>query len=238
MKVIEFSEINSTNTYLKENYETLPNLTIVKAEHQTMGKGRLGRTWIDNDDLLFSILIKNGLSQPLDYSLLIAATLIKVLKSYNPMVKWPNDILINQKKVAGILLEAVTKQTIECVIIGVGINVNTKAFPNDLIIKATSLKNESSEVNKIELFKNILNTFKDEYDRYLKHQSDYLDAIKNHFYLQDKEVSFIYKEKEHRGIVKGITKTGEIIIETANNILITLSSGEVTFEQMYNKNRD
>ena len=181
MKVIEFSEINSTNTYLKENYETLPNLTIVKAEHQTMGKGRLGRTWIDNDDLLFSILIKNGLSQPLDYSLLIAATLIKVLKSYNPMVKWPNDILINQKKVAGILLEAVTKQTIECVIIGVGINVNTKAFSNDLIIKATSLKNESSEVNKIELFKNILNTFKDEYDRYLKHQSDYLDVIKNHF---------------------------------------------------------
>ena len=79
IKRIHFVQINSTNTYLKENYQKLDNLTLVSCDHQTNGKGRLGRTWLDGDDLLFSILIKEKLDKVTDYSLLIATSLYKVL---------------------------------------------------------------------------------------------------------------------------------------------------------------
>ena len=98
MKVIKFKEINSTNAYLKDNYKSLDNLTFVVAEHQTEGRGRLGRCWVDQDDLLFSILVKENIDKPTDYSLLIASTLLKVLNAYKPQIKWPNDIMINNKK--------------------------------------------------------------------------------------------------------------------------------------------
>ena len=79
MKTIKFDTIPSTNLYLKENYQKLENLTCVTANHQTQGRGRLGRTWVDNNDLLFSILLKDNLFNPSDYSFLIASSIIKVL---------------------------------------------------------------------------------------------------------------------------------------------------------------
>ena len=75
MKIIKFDTIPSTNLYLKENYQVLDNLTVVCAKHQTKGRGRLGRTWIDNNDLLFSILLKDNLNNPSDYSFLIASSI-------------------------------------------------------------------------------------------------------------------------------------------------------------------
>ena len=234
MNVIKFNEINSTNTYLKENYQSLPNLTMVVANHQTNGKGRLGRTWIDNDDLLFSILIKEGLNEPTDYSLIIASVIIKALNEYNPTIKWPNDIMIGDRKVCGILLEAVTKETIDCIIIGVGINVNTTNFPNDLLVKATSLKNEKETfINKDELLQKIINIFEKEYHDYLNDCSDFLENVRNHFYLANKKVSFVYNNKDINGVVKGINNKGSIVIELYNGELINLSSGEVSLNNVY-----
>ena len=235
MKLIRFKEINSTNTYLKENYNSLDNLTVVVANHQTMGKGRLGRTWIDNDDLLFSILIKDGIEKATDYSLLIASTIIKVLDKYNPTVKWPNDIMIGDKKICGILLEAVTKEKIKCVVIGIGINVNTTSFPDDLRVKASSLKLISNEsINKEELLTTIINKFNEEYNKYLNKESDYILNISNHFYLNNKKVSFYYQGKDCEGIVLGISNNGELIVDY-NSQELYLKSGEVTLEETYKK---
>ena len=235
MKTIYFDLINSTNTYLKENYESLDNLTIVRAEHQTNGKGRLGRTWQDGDDLLFSILIKEKIDIPTDYSLLIAASLLKSLKQYNPMVKWPNDIMINDKKVSGILLEAITKEKIECVIIGVGINVNTNTFAEELKNKATSLYQVSGEViDKEKLFNLVTTTFINDYNDYVNENSNYIELIKEHFYLQDKIVSFNYQGKEQKGKVIGLSNKGEIIIDTSKQIL-NISTGEITLDSVYKK---
>ena len=235
MKVIRFKEINSTNTYLKENYQDMENLSIVVADHQTNGRGRLGRSWVDNDDLLFSILIKDGLSKPTDYSLLIASTIIKVLKKYNPTIKWPNDIMIGDKKVCGILLESISKKKIECVIIGVGINVNTCIFPEDLLVKATSLKNEGKkEIDKENLLQIIIKNFEKEYDDYLKSKNDFLENIRNNFYLREKNVSFVYNGKEESGIVKGMNDDGAIIIKLDNDV-IAISTGEVTLNSAYKR---
>lgn len=235
MKIIKFDVIDSTNTYLKTNYDNLDNLTFVAANHQTNGKGRLGRTWIDEDDLLFSILVKENIEKPTDYSLLIGAVLVKVLKKYSPKIKWPNDIIINDKKCIGILLEGVTKEKQECVIIGVGINVNTTVFPKDLLFKATSLKNESKEeINKDSLLKSIINEFINEYNNYVNNKSDYLNIIRNNFYLDGKEISFLYNNKEEKGIVKGIDDMGNLIVKTDNQLLY-LNSGEVTLNNIYKK---
>lgn len=235
MTILKFDSINSTNTYLKENYSSLDNLTIVRANHQTSGKGRLGRTWQDDDDLLFSILIKEGLDNPTDYSLLIASTLVNSLIDFNPMVKWPNDIMINDKKVSGILLEAITKERIECVIIGVGINVNTNCFSSDLLNKAISLKQViNKKIDKELLFNKIIERFTEDYSDYINHISNYIDTIKEHFYLQYKIVSFNYQGKPHTGKVIGLENNGKIIIETSKEKLY-ISTGEITLEDIYKK---
>lgn len=242
MKLIHFETISSTNQYLKDNYSNLDNLTCVWANHQTNGRGRFGRNWVDNDDLLFSILIKNennNLSNPTDYSLLIAATIYKVFKKMNleSFVKWPNDIIINSKKAVGILLEAVTTNEIQCVIIGIGINVNSKYFPIELIDKATSLKNELAfDVNKEKLLSNILNEFEVDYNSYLKNENDYLKIIRNNFYLKNKEVVFSYEKKEYQGIVLDIDEKGLLVVKTSEKILY-LNSGEVTLQKSYSNKK-
>ena len=235
MKIIHFKEINSTNTYLKENYKRLDNLTVVVADHQTSGKGRLGRTWIDNDDLLFSILIKEKLEKATDYSLLIASTLLKVFRDLDASVKWPNDIMINDKKVCGILLEAVSDETIKCVIIGVGINFNTEVFPEELMTKASSLKIiTNKKVDKKKLLEEVVDRFKCEFEEYKKEGLDYLNNIKDHFYLSNKVVSFDYENMRQEGTVLGLNNDGSIIIKI-NQKIVNLSSGEVTFEKIYQK---
>ncbi len=235
IKRIHFVQINSTNTYLKENYQKLDNLTLVSCDHQTNGKGRLGRTWLDGDDLLFSILIKEKLDKVTDYSLLIATTLYKVLSEYvdNLSIKWPNDILLKDKKLVGILLEAVTKDDIECAIIGCGINVNSFDFPLEIKAKATSLFIESGKkIDKNELCQKIILQFEKDYNLYLLGSNDYLEVINNHFYLKNKEVSFNYKKNNFQGIVKGMDDSGNLLVETQNGLL-SVSSGEVTLTHLY-----
>ena len=235
MKLIKFDVIDSTNTYLKTNYESLDNLTVVTSEHQTNGKGRLGRTWVDEDDLLFSILIKENIEKPTDYSFLIGAVLVKVLSDYNPKIKWPNDIIINDKKCIGILLEGVTKEKQECVIIGVGINVNTTKFSEDLLFKATSLRNESNKrIDKESLLEKIIEEFINEYSDYKNKKSNYLNIVRNNFYLDNKDISFLYNNKEERGNVQGIDDEGNLIVKTNDKILY-LNSGEVTLSNIYKK---
>lgn len=237
MKHIHFKEINSTNTYLKENYNNYENLTIVSAEHQTNGKGRFNRKWFDNDDLLFSILIKENLDNITDYSLLIAKSIFNVLSKYmdDLSIKWPNDILANDSKICGILLEAVTTSKIECVVLGVGINVNTINFSEDLLLKATSMKNIlNRNINKEELLKEIMICFEKDYNEYINGNKDYISVINNNFYLKDKEVIFKYDNVEYSGKAIGINEHGELLIEVEDKIM-NIYAGEVTFTNIYKK---
>lgn len=235
MKHIHFKEINSTNTYLKENYSNYENLTIVSAEHQTNGKGRFNRKWIDNDDLLFSILIKENLVKITDYSLLIAKSIFNVLSKYmnNLSIKWPNDIMVNDNKICGILLEAVSTSKIECVVLGVGINVNTTIFSEDLLLKATSMKNIlNRNINKEELLAEIMICFEKDYNEYINGNKDFISVINNNFYLRDKEVSFNYNNVIYSGKAIGINEYGEILIKVEDEIM-NIYAGEVTFTNIY-----
>lgn len=231
MKYLFFDTITSTNTYLKDNYKKFSTFTIACTKHQSEGRGRMGRKWISYDDLLFSILIKDDIINPSEISLKIANSIRKVLLEYNitSTIKWPNDIMIKDNKVCGILLEAVTVNKIECVVIGVGLNTNTTDFPSDLRVKATSLKKHLNfDIDNKELLYKIINKFYDDY----YNDNDYINDINKYFYLKGKEVSFLFNNKTETGKVLRLNNDGSISIETSNNI-ININYGEITLNNVY-----
>ena len=115
-KIINFPTLSSTNQYLKENYKKYDEFVVVTTDNQTNGKGRMDRVWNSSkDDLIFSILLKPKFDSskiPL-ISLIMGASLCNVINKYqNCSIKWPNDIIINDKKIAGILVEAISSYEI------------------------------------------------------------------------------------------------------------------------------
>lgn len=232
-----FDVIASTNLYLKENYSKLNNLASVVACHQTNGRGRLGRVWSDSDDLLMSILIKDDLDLEKieNLSLVICTSIFKVLKKYlkNVKIKWPNDLLINEKKVCGILLESVISNKLEALIIGFGININTKAFETDLAKRATSMFLETNTLYDIEkLAYEVYNEFLNDYSSYLKGSKEYLKICKENSCLINKKITYLENGEERVSEVLDILENGHILLKT-NDKIIEKSSGEITLHYNY-----
>ncbi len=164
------NSISSTNTYLAENNKTLPNGSVILSEFQKDGKGRLKRSWYSNEgeNLTFSILLNNDIDG-LNLNHLNLATSLAVSSSIENLyqlktdLKWPNDVLINNKKVSGILLESSTKGSkFEKLVIGVGVNVNQNKFVGDFNIQPTSVRHEMRKsIDREKLLSEILNTFEE-----------------------------------------------------------------------------
>ena len=234
-KIINFETLPSTNFYLKQNYQTLEEYTVIITDNQTNGRGRINRVWNSNkDDLTFSILLKPDIDShkiPL-ISLIIGAAINKIIDKYiKSYIKWPNDILVNDKKLAGILVEGVFSEKIDAVIVGVGINVNSVEFPDNLIIKATSLKKELTiEIDKNELLTQIIEQFIYLYNEFLNGNNQYLDILMNNNYLKDKKVYINNNEVE----VLDINNKGNLIVKE-NEEIKEIYFGEVTLEKIYNK---
>ena len=235
MKKIFFDTLPSTNLYLKENYNSLDNLTLVYTNHQTEGRGRLGRTWIDGDDLLFSILIKDNITKPTDYTFLMAITFVNVLKKYNlnSSIKWPNDIIVNKKKISGILLEGISEDNLKAVIIGCGLNTNTTSFPKEIFFKATSMTKELKvKIDKEKLLDEIIVEFESLYNSYINNKLDLFNLVRNNLHAMNKVIRFVYDGLEQIGSIKGIDDEGRLLVNTRGNIL-HLTSGEITLHNEY-----
>lgn len=234
MKYIHFESIDSTNTYLKQNYKNLENFTFVSASNQTQGKGRNKRTWEGNENnLLFSLLIKDP--KYFDYinsiSIISAYSIIQVLEEYkinNLSIKWPNDIFVENKKICGILLEATTQNNIECVIVGVGINVNQTEFNFEAIHEPTSLKNILGKNIDIDELKNkIYNTLIDNLNK-LINGYDFYEDINKYDYLKNSEAYALIHNQKKLVKVRGINYDYSLSVidgETELNI----NSGEISF---------
>lgn len=235
MNSIHFESIDSTNTYLKENYQILDNLTFVSADVQTKGRGRNNRDWKSEkgDSLLFSLLIKEEalINKFESLSIISAYSLLEVFKDYrlnNLSIKWPNDVYVNGKKILGILLEAITVEKIECLIIGIGINVNQDKFVGDYKTEPTSLYlelNKHIDINELKdkVYKQInhnLNLIKEGYDFY--------DEIVKYDYLKDKEVYASINDEVKQIKVLGINHDYSLKIKVDNEIK-DINSGEITF---------
>ena len=227
--LVYFKEIDSTNNYLKNSYQLLSDFTFASTDYQTHGKGRNDRVWesVSGENLMFSFLIKNQelMKESSILSILTAVEVAKEIERYdidNVSIKWPNDVLINDKKVCGILLEG---QVPNYLVVGVGLNVNQKAFPDGLRRPATSLSLELKkdvEIDEIKerLFSNIVNNF-------LRFKTEeYLEYFRNHNYLLNKRVRVLINNEVFIGEVVGIDDSFCLQVLTGD-MLLHIDSGEI-----------
>ncbi len=165
------AEIDSTNTTLLDSKDFDTHGTVLMAEYQTAGKGRKeDRQWLSNKEqnLTFSILLKEDFKTE-NINIVNFATALSVAQAIENLyqlkveLKWPNDIMINKCKCAGILLESTSKGSqINKVVIGIGINVNQPTFPGKYMLPPTSIKKEFKEtVSREKLLSELLNIFEE-----------------------------------------------------------------------------
>lgn len=232
MKTIHFETIDSTNTYLKKNYENLDNFTFVSADFQSAGRGRNNRNWKSEkgENLLFSLLIKDKalIDKFSSLSVISAFSIIKALNLEHLSIKWPNDIYYKDSKLCGILLEAVTRNEIECLIIGIGLNVNQREFAGEYKRTPTSLYKITNQTQDMRLLKDKI--FNQIYYDFMKVKEgyDFYNDIKEYDYLKDRKVYAEINNEVQQIQVLGINSDYSLKV-LKDNETYNLSSGEITF---------
>jgi BirA family biotin operon repressor/biotin-[acetyl-CoA-carboxylase] ligase len=233
-----FKEVDSTNNVAKYLAEDgAEEGTIVVAEIQNRGKGRRGKTWISPPGgIWMSIILRPDIppfSAPqltLVTGVAVAKTLKKELK-LDVGIKWPNDILIGDKKVCGILTEVnASVNKVNYVVVGIGIdmNVDVPLFPQDLQKGATSLKNElDTEINGPILVQKFLLEFESLYNKFI--EGKFPEILSEWRILSQtigKQVEVRTRGKTVRGEAVGINKDGVLILELEDGSLRKMISGE------------
>jgi BirA family biotin operon repressor/biotin-[acetyl-CoA-carboxylase] ligase len=234
--------IGSTNTEAKIlAVQNAQHGTTIVSEEQTKGRGRFGRDFFSPSDsgIYMSIILKPELN--IENSVLItSATAVVVCNaiekftSVSPKIKWVNDIFIDNKKVCGILTEAVTNfesGMMDCVVVGIGINVKTKNedFPMELQNKAGSIfiDDDSFIRNQLtaEIINNVLKISKKLEDK------DFMPAYKQRSMILGEHILYKKDNNWHEGYASDIDDYGGLIVFTADGQKITLNSGEVSIKK-------
>lgn len=242
-EIVTMKTVDSTNEEIKRraNNNADSGLVVISCE-QTAGKGRLGRSWSSNEGgVYFSILLRPELP-PNDVSgITLAAGLgvclaIRKFTGLKAMIKWPNDVIIGNKKICGILTE-MTAQTdmVDYVVIGIGINVLNDSFPEEISKKATSLKIESGEETDLSLFMHeIIYALDKAICSYLFGISqDDMQLYKSMCATIGREVSLTRGWEKLLGTAIDITADGELVVKLKNGKKIMVNSGEVTVQGIY-----
>lgn len=242
-KIISFKEIDSTNLEAKRLAAAGAETgTVITAERQINGRGRLGRSWASplNDGLYFSIIVKEEISPDAAAQMTVTAgycvcVALRALTGLDVKIKWPNDIIYGSKKLCGILTEMSSQgEKLDYAVIGIGINVSNKAFDEDISRKATSLYLESgTEFSKTDVLNAVLKEIDKHYADICNGLSD--DVIKPYADLcatVGRNVKVMRSGAELEGIATAVNKSGELVINADGSIL-TVSSGEVTVQGIY-----
>ncbi|KUJ91646.1 MAG: biotin/acetyl-CoA-carboxylase ligase [Thermoanaerobacter thermocopriae] len=230
--------IDSTNNFAKEMASKVPDGTVIIAEEQTAGRGRLGRSWISQKGcgIWMSIILKPNI-QPQEALNLTHVAAISVVKAIEEVfhveskIKWPNDIILNNKKVCGILTEMSSEiDKINYVIIGIGVNVNCDNFPEELKGKATSLYLETnSKVDRKKLTASILNNLEFYYNAYLQKGFEYIRPICIEKSITiGRQIKVIANEGEIEGKAVTIDNNGSLVVETKEGKRLSIISGDVS----------
>lgn len=237
-KVYEFETLDSTNTYLKENWDKLQDEDVVTALHQTSGRGRLGRTWNDSSSsLLFSLLLKDSLD-PEKIGLIPLLTGVSVLLAFQDhgipaKIKWPNDVLVHDRKACGILVEAVTEEKVKAVVDGVGINLNNSSFDPSIKDKAISLSQVLGKpLDRKEMLASFLLHFDSLYQDFQKENNSFLPILKENSYLDGKEATLDYYGENKHVRVLSVLDDGRLLVDDSGKKL-ALSAGEVSLHSVY-----
>jgi len=241
-----FAELGSTQelaTYMAEKNAEAVNGTVIVAEQQDKGRGRLKSRWISPDGgIWLSIIVKPYMHASKSTLLSFAAALavcetIAQQTRLESKVKWPNDILINHKKVCGILLDAAIKgDRVEYAVIGIGINVNVNIeeilpyLDNDKhnALSVTSLKNELSGkcVNRPAFLRLLLEKFELYYDRLQKEDGSPIIVNKIKDRLEYSSVSIDQGNRTIEGVIIGLGLDGSLLIKQNDGSSVEVSFGD------------
>lgn len=225
----------STNTLAKENCD-MPDGTVFVANEQTAGRGRLGRSWNSGKDgIWFSVLLKPEIipESIQNITLVMAVAVKRVVGSSS--IKWPNDIVLNSKKVCGILTEACFEgDKLKGIIVGIGVNVNTEEFPDDLKNIATSVYLETGEKQSKSLFlAKLLEEIEKCYNLFLEKGFErFLEEYKKSCVTLNHMVKICQNDREYIAEATDITEKGELIVKHRDKTE-TISFGEVSVRGIF-----
>lgn len=234
-----FDRISSTNQEAKRQAESgADHGTIIIANSQTNGKGRKGRSFYSPADSgIYLSIILRPLPKAEDTMLITSAAAVAVAKAIEEVakvsaqIKWVNDIFINGKKVCGILTEAVTNLEsgeIETIILGIGINVTTVHFPDDLSKIAASISNKY--VSRNYLIASVCN-YLDEIYTGLPAKS-FLSEYKSRSFVLGKEIQVIKGDRISHAKAIDLNEQAHLIVEYPDKTREALSSGEISIKRL------
>lgn len=239
-----YETIDSTNAQAKRLAEEgYGNGTLIVANYQEAGRGRRGRSWESPADttISMSLLLKPDIN-PNSASMITLVAALAVSKAITQLtglpagIKWPNDIVMNGKKVCGILTEMSAQfDYVNHIVVGIGINVNTEDFPKEIQEMASSLYLQSGKkVSRAELIEAVWEQFEVVYEIYLQTQ-DLYNLVKDYnarLINMNQKVKVLDPKEAFEGTARGITPRGELMVDTWESRKL-VSSGEVSVRGIY-----
>ena len=243
-KTVHFArKTDSTNLWIKRlAKEGASEGTLALAEFQSAGRGRLGRSWEvpEGTSVMMSILLRPKFEPqyaPM-LTLVMGMAVAKAVKKlgFDVSIKWPNDVVVSHKKICGILTEmGVRDGKIDYAVIGVGINVNIREFPEEMADKATSLYLESGrEFDRSQIPGLVMEAFEEYYEKFAATcdlsglKEEYESILANY----NQPVRVLAKEP-YEGVARGITDGGELLVEKTDGTIVAVSAGEVSVRGLY-----
>ncbi len=237
-----YEETDSTNNRAKQEADVAPDGSAFLAEIQTGGKGRLGRNWSSSPGVgvWTSILLKPDLPPASTVQITLLAGLavcrtVRALSGAQALIKWPNDVVAEGKKICGILTEmSAEMERVNYIVCGIGINVNTPSFSEDLQSRAASLYTLTGKTyDRKQVARRLFEEFEALYDQFLQDGAEaVLPAYKEYCVTLGKEVSVLSNNETIPGKAIDITPDGCLTVETANG-RITVNAGEVSVRGIY-----
>ncbi|MFK7851545.1 MAG: biotin--[acetyl-CoA-carboxylase] ligase [Akkermansiaceae bacterium] len=222
--------VSSTNDALRVLAEQgMGEGLVLVAEEQTKGRGRRGADWFSpmGESLAVSVLLR-----PVDpkefwcrLSLAAGLAVAETLERFVPMaeIKWPNDVLIDGKKIAGILVEAGK----DFVIVGIGINVNTEEFPEGLLATSLKIERGGEEIAREEVLSSLVEHLARHSTKIGSDFADLLESVREHCFLRDKRVTLNCADKVCEGVVRGIGPAGELLLDRGGIVERVFQANEV-----------
>jgi BirA family transcriptional regulator, biotin operon repressor / biotin---[acetyl-CoA-carboxylase] ligase len=239
--VYHFYRTDSTNAFaarLLNHGHKVPDGTVVLAEMQTAGRGRLGRSWYSEKEagLYLSIILRPQVPPSLAalFTLAAAVAMHNAIERYTRLdvdIKWPNDLLIDGKKMCGILAEIQAEvDLVKTLIVGVGVNVNHQTLPAEIAHRATSLRIASGRIqSRLEVLAEFLEDFENLYhDFEANGPASIIDQwTRNSSFANDRSIEINDGVRRIQGVTRGLNALGALRIEQANGRIEDVYSGEV-----------
>lgn len=244
--LVYLDEVDSTNNYARKLAEDgAPHGTLVVADYQNGGKGRRGRTWVmpHGKAIAMSLIVHPDI-RPEKASMMTlvigmaAAKAIKNITGLDAGIKWPNDVVIDGRKISGILTEmSAEMDAIHYVVIGIGINANFTELPEEIKETATSLQLQLGHpVDRGAVICGVMKEFEEYYEKFMEKESMELLIEEYHQMLVNlnRQVCVLEPGNEYSGIARGIDKTGQLLVEKERGEIVPVYAGEVSVRGVYN----